>query len=488
MIEKVKKTTFGVLVKYLIYFILVYALCSTIICLSGYDLYNRGYKYQAFVVAAVLLLGSGAVGLSRILERWHGKQVIITGLALANLLMAYFLVSFWTVPVSDYSNVFQIAIKMADGTYDIVHEKPYGYGYLYNWQTGMAFLESLIFKVIKPSSVPLKLLNVILINLTLILTYITVKTLGGKRRASFVFLLMSLFYPMIVSVGQISNQNVVAPLILWLILLIERNRFFAAGIMVAIINFIRPLGIILIIAVGVLLVVRLLSRQQGWKVILRQAVWFATPWIAVTVILNAAMLCLGYAEGPMSSPTLPYFKFYQGLYIEEWNNPAEKIESLGGDVEKYNEWTRDQVQEAYTRRPLETIANNFRKMTMLLGMYDWKFAYSYNQDFPEFTSPAIVFGVTIGWAEYILLLLLCLLGFGAYHKAHSLDFVQILFIGMVCVYFFVEAWPDYRYDFYSLMFIIASYAYPLRVKREEAAKGPQRAPMQSPQEVGGEIP
>lgn len=55
-------------------------------------------------------------------------------------------------------------------------------------------------------------------------------------------------------------------------------------------------------------------------------------------------------------------------------------------------------------------------------------------------------------------------GLASYHERFRIDFVQILFIGLVCVYFFIEAWPDYRYDFYSLMFIMASYAYPLGLK------------------------
>ena len=453
----------AVLVKYWIYFILAFALCATIICIAGYDPYGRGFSLNLAVIAFALLIGAGCLFLPKLLAKSNEKLTLTAGLAIANIMMAYFLLSFWTVPVSDYSGIFQMGIDMAEGSYDINAEIPYGYGYLYNWQTGMAFLESLVFRLIRPSSIPLKIINVILINSTLLLTYLTVKRLAGKRRAAFSFLMMCLFYPMLVSVGQLSNQNVAAPLILILILLIRSKRFLWAGVIVPIINFVRPLGPILIIAVAVLLLYRLLGRRQQWREICRQAAAFAIPLILITVALNAAMIRLGYASGPVSNATLPYFKFYQGLFIEEWNNPATKIEEFGGDVERYNSWTRDRVIEAYTQRPCTTIAHNFKKMALLLGMYDWKFAYSYNQIFPEFNSLRVSAGVAFGWAEYLVLVILCLIGFGAYHRRHGVDFVQILFIGMVSVYFFIEAWPDYRYDFYSLMFIFASYQKKWRI-------------------------
>lgn len=465
MFTLARPSAFSLFVKCLIYFILGFALVATVVCICGYDPYRRGFNDYLWVPVFAMVAGAGIYLWARILHRFTEKQVVWTGLALANLLMAFFLLSFWTVPVSDYSNVFGMGVEMANGTYDIDTKIPYGYGYLYNWQTGMAFLESLFLRFGHPSAIPLKILNVFLINATLLLTYVVVKRLADRLRAAFSFLPMCVFYPMLVSVGQLSNQNVVAPLILILILLIERHRYLWAGILVPIISFVRPMGTILVIAVAVWLLYLLLRRLEPWKTVCRQAAAFAVPFIILTVVLNAAMIGLGYAKGPVSSPTLPYFKFYQGLYIEEWNDPAEKIESFGGDVDKYNAWTREQVMEAYRDRPGETIGNNFKKMAMLLGMYDWKFAYSYNQIFPEFDSRAVSIGVAFGWAEYLVLIVLCLLGFGAYHRRNGADFVQILFIGLVCVYFFIEAWPDYRYDFYSLMFIIASFAYPLKPLR-----------------------
>lgn len=454
-------SAFGLLIKYLIYFILAYALCATVICISGYDLYHRGFNDNIYVLAFALFVAFGVIAVSRQLFRLSVKAVIIGGLVSANVIMGYFLASFWTVPVSDYSNVFQMGMQMADSTYDIDAQLPYGYGYLYNWQIGMGFFESLLFRVVRPSSIPLKILNVLFINLTLILTYFTVKVLANQRRACFAFLLMCFYYPMLVSVGQLSNQNVAAPLILLLILLIKNNRFFWAGVLIPFINFIRPLGIVLIIAVMVLLLYRLFCHREGLKTFALRLAMFALPLFLITTGMDNAMVNLGYANAPISRPTLPYFKFYQGLYIDEWNNPAIKIESFGGNVERYNEWTRKEVLEAYTVRPGETIMNNFRKMTMLLGMYDWKFAYSYNQLFPEFDSRSVSLSVAFGWAEYLILILLCLMGYSRYHRRHGVDFVQILFVGMVCVYFFVEAWPDYRYDFYSLMFLFASFAFPV---------------------------
>lgn len=444
---------FNRIIKCLIYFILAYALVSTIVCLCGVDLYGREFNDHLLVVLFLLCIGVALYYLP--MHFMQKRYVIPAGFFASNAIMIYVLCTANTIPVSDYYNITDMALTMSADGYDARELRYDSYGYIFNWQVGIAWLESVLFQIYRPSITLLKVFNLVIINLTLLLTYYTSKFLTNEKSALLSFLLICLFYPMLVSVGQLSNMNIAAPLILCLIILIKKRYFLLAGILIPCISFIRPVGIILAIAVICLLIYNLVNRMIKFQTFVVKVLIFIVPYITTTVAIDSMVMEANLATTPVSRPTLPYFKFYQGLSIKEWNNPIRKIEEFDKDINKYNAWSKAEVIKAYTTTPVKTLGNNFLKMTMLLGMYDWKFAYTYNQIFPEFPTKEVSACVAFGWAQYIFLLLLCLQGYKNYYRRHCVDYVQILFIGMVCVYFFIEAWPDYRYDFYTLMFIFA---------------------------------
>lgn len=441
------------LIKYLVYFILLYALCSCILCVCGFDLYGLSFssRWIVWISTALLLISVAFIPVGRL----PFPAVMGAGFLLANLVMWRVAAYSHTVPVSDWGNIFNAAFLMEEGNFDANNLPDVYYTNLYNWQTGIAWFESMLFRLFRPSVVMLKVLNWILINVTIGLVYCIGKKFIGRRGAMLSFLLISIFYPMLVAVGQFSNQVLVTPLLLVFILLISRGHYLWAGLLMPCISFLRPVGPVLWVTVLIFIVCMAISRKMALRKALLNAVVFTVCGMAVTTAIDYACMYTGYARGPVSRSPIPYFKFYQGLYISEWNNPADKIAEFDGDFEKYNEWTRGELRKAYTENLGQTLKNNFLKMTMFLGTYDWKFAYTYNQIWPDLSSSALSRDVAVGWGEYMALLILCLAGYGRYFRRRKIDYLQILFIGFVAVYFFIEAWPDYRYEIYPLMFIIA---------------------------------
>lgn len=444
-------------VRGMIYFILAYAIVSCIVCLCGLEFFGirQRFEFLAWILIPFFLF---LLYRSRKLENTvllKGKRFFWIGLAVANCVMLAILFSFNTQPISDYSGIYDMACKMHDGTFDVSSMNALDYEKVFNWQIGIAWLESLIFKSYHVSVNALKFANLLFINATLVLTYYVARLLRGEQSARVSFVLMSCFYPVLVSVGQFSNNNVVAPLLLVFILLIAKKRYIAAGILLPVISFIRPLGIIVLLALGVLMVYKVITRRFSWRKISLTCLKFAIPFLLTTWIIDEACIRAGYADAPVSKPTLSYFKFHQGLNIKSWEGPFDDLQRFDGDYEAYNEWEKNLVKDKYLNEPVKTLSNNFLKMIMFLGQYDWKFAYTYNQSPPNFNSRLISCCVVFGWAQYFVLIILCIFGYGSYVKERGVDLLQILFIGIICVYFFIEAWPSYRYEIYPFMFIFA---------------------------------
>lgn len=443
----------GRLFKYLIYFIFIYAIASNVVCLFGVEFFGISFGFEWLVWLFTALLGALVFFLPKV--KLTEKRGLITGFVLMNGIMVTVLGTFNTQPVSDYYVIYTMAVDMAGGNFDIHKYAPWSYEYLFNWQLGIAWIESLIFRLFAHSLTLLKLVDLALINLTAWLVYVYARRRLGSREATYSFLAFSVFYPVLICVGQFSNQIVVTPLILLFLLLIDKEHYLIAGVLLPIISLVRPIGIVLLLAVVILLIYRGIHNKTRWNNTLKHLAFFILPCVGVSFLISGLFVRNNLADSDIYTAKLSYFKFHQGLNIDSWEGPAERVESLGGDIDAYNEWEKNVVKEAYTSQLPSTIGNNFRKMTMFLGSFDWKFAPTYNLVVPEFNNPVITTCVSFGWAEYFVCLVAALMGYKIYRRRNGLDLFQVLFVGLVCVYFFIEAWPGYRYELYPFVIILA---------------------------------
>ena len=445
---------FDSVIKYFIYFIFGYALVSCVLCLCGLEFYGIAFHDEPLVCVFFIIIFF-ALGKIRSPHLSH-RNLVLSGFIVANVIMLTILFSYKTRPISDAWLVYNGGRLMAEGNFDVSTFDVCNYFYVFNWQIGLAWFESLFFRIIgRPSFIALQAFNLVLINATLLLTYRLAGLVLNRKYALNSFLLMCCFYPVLVTVGQIYSNQVVTPLILLFLILTVKRRYVFAGILLPILSFIRPIGIILFIAIVLFLIYEIVTKKIPCLKGLKRIIYFIVPCVLVSTAINLSCIYAKYTDSNVSEAKIPYFKFYQGLNIEEWVSPFPDIERFDGNLDAFNEWQRDCVIEAYIENPGATLGNNFLKMIMFLGSFDWRFAYTYNLVIPEFSNPVLSVCVSFGWAEYAMLIVLCLFGYGVYFKRRNADVVQILFIGMVTVYFFIEAWPSYRYEIYPLMFIFA---------------------------------
>ena len=456
--------------KYILFFLIGFAIISCIICLCGLDfgglIFNdRWLAWLSAVAVFISVIWFGSTN--------HPHRLVVAAFIIANTVMLTVLLTFNTLPVSDYWHVYDTAKLMAEGNLDINALPENHYLNLNTWQIGVSWFVSLIFRIIGPSFTALKILNLILINLTLYTLYRIAKSTAGERGASAITLFAGCFYPVLVTVGQFSNQNLEALLLLCFIALLNNKKFFWAGLLLPVISFIRAVGIVCLIAFVVYRLFLWLNKQIDLKTTLRNLAAFLIPFLILTAAIDYACVRAGYAREAVSRTPYPYYKFYVGLdykgdYLLQSN---EQLIEWKGTVAEYNQLQKEALVKAYTQDIGSTLANNTIKSVMFLGYLDWKFTNVYNHTFPVIPNKVVSLCVAVGWGEYLILLLLCFAGIASYCRRQGIDYLQILLIGMIGVHFFVEAWPDYRYDIYFLMLILASDGVNVIVNRCRAYGG-----------------
>lgn len=454
-LKKTNQTDMKSIVRIITIAIFSFMILSCLICFCGLDFFSLNFQDRWLSWLTIVIL---IPSFYYIAKTDNHKFFIFGGFLLANAIMGAILLSFNTMPVSDYWMLHEMGKKMAAGNFNI-HDYPENYyGNVFNWQIGIVWLQSIIFKTAWTSFTILKVINLIIINLTIFVTYLLCKNISDKRSASAIFLLMCVFYPVLVTVGQFSNQNVEALLLLLFIYLVNKKHFILAGSLLPIISFIRPVGIV---CVGAFLIWQLLiffTKQIDLKKAIFSTLKFIIPFLLISISIDTLCRKADYVTKSVSSPTLPYYKFHVGISYDG-QNLYRAIEKLSDDnigIDELNEWQKNEVKEAYTSNLFNTLGNNVIKMIMFTGYFDWKYTNVYNHVEPNLDNKIVNKCVAIGWGEYLLLLILATLGISMYQKKNGLNYLTILFICFIGAYFFIEAWPDYRYDLYFLMFIYAS--------------------------------
>lgn len=392
-------------------------------------------------------------------KAFSDKALLLVGFAVANVAMFVSLVSFDTEPCSDYKVIYNLACDMVNGDYDASALSPCNYLYIYNYQIGIASFISLIFRLFGINMLILQIFCLLLINLTLWLTYRIARKLCGSRAAVFSLLLFASFYPVLVTVNQFTNQHIALPLILLALECISSRKWYlwaSAGAITAVMNFLRSEGII-IIATALLYAIILICKERKQPSLLKSNILNILLLLAIYVFVqkgfDTLMQSADYYDGCISKNNVPYFKFHKGL--TGYDQP--EVYNFDCDVDSFNIWERQQVVDAVVKSPASTAAYVSNKMIRYLGEFDWKFENTYNHDSKyTLTYPVKAF-VMFGWGQYLVVVFLALFGFYFWRKSHLIDQYQIYYIGITTVYFLIEAFSSYRYESYPILFIFAGF-------------------------------
>ncbi len=373
-----------------------------------------------------------------------------------------------TNPVSDYRVLIEGAIKMASGNFSDNFDKT-NYFYFYNYQVGYAAYLALVIKLLGQTLLGLKIIEVIFITSSVLLIHEITKKLLGYKSAAIASIIYSLFIFNILGSSIINNQHLSALLMLlglYFFIIGRKISVFTSGVVFAIMNDIRPIGIIILIGVAFFTFYEI-TKEKKWKKHLLKFTIFIISYFITISIINTAFLSLKLTPTPISNSNVPYYKFVIGLGVKNGSlfgyqtvnakktNVYFDLKSLNFDYNRYNKecvaFIKERIQD-FKNTPNFLI----EKMRFFMGEKDHQYTFALK---PEALNSSFIKNLTtFGHFQYLFLLLFALLMMIIIirKKTYELTLIHILFIGFILVHMFVEAQTRYRYEAYIFIIILGA--------------------------------
>lgn len=465
------KTILDVIIRFFIIAIQLFTLVSFIVCnvifMSKYSEVFSIKEWIWFLPACLLIISTYL--LARFLEKNRKEStVIIIGLLLANLLFVFFICSYPTEPVSDWQLVWNAANQMANGTFTggitpghYMHEIPY--------QQGMALLESYVIKIFGIQYSVFKALNVLIMDGILLCIYHFSKRKSSQRAAVYVYISSSVFLCWAMSVPQFTNHQIGTLLMLITLYCFEKEAPWyglLSGAVLALMNYLRPMGILLVVTYFCYTVYELFSKKPFAKAIAKLALCLVT-YYGCSFLIDSYMIGKGYTDTYISrSNRNLYHKITYGLYDSKIDGTIAKYDY---DYEAYDAAFKEEITEQLTNHKKELLENIANKMCRYLGMFDYAFEMTYNHDQTVWSAYPVKAYYSVQWFQYVIYSGLALLGYLGYIKIHHPDLYQIFFVGNTLVYLFVEAFSTYRFENYFYVLFLAGYGL-CRISELQAEK------------------
>lgn len=445
-------------IRFLIYGILGFSLFGFAVCIVRFPLaYPNQFSVREIVwiiPAAALMCGIYFAG--RFFQNKKECRLVITMVGIEIIFGIVMILTYNTRPVTDYSNIWKGANEMAVNAFtDGI--TPGTYFYNYTWQIGITAFESIFVRIFGSDFTVLKIFNCILIIATDYIVYRLCKSQFGYKTACYAYVLSAAFMPWVMSIPQFTNHHIGILFLLSALWLINKDKWYTyliAGVLTALLNVVRPLGIIVVLSAVCFAAYRLI-KTLNWKYIIKIAALILAYMIVLTAF-NRLFISLNYTDMNVSEARVPYFKFQKGLYGYDWPQTAE----FDNDYEAYNAAMKTELTGKITHEFPSVVVFVTKKMITYLGLFDYQFEMTYNHDMDFWTQYPVKALYSTSWFQYIAMLVISLYGAKKYFaKFGGIDIYQVFFIGNTFVYIFIEAFSSYRFESYFFLIILTAAGF-----------------------------
>ena len=375
-------------------------------------------------------------------------------------------------PVQDFRTMYTAAQELAQG----------GRGYLdniyyYNWayQTGFVVYERLLLKLFGPGQLSLQVMNAVWMGGIGVLVHRIALCILPARAAVCAGLLYAVYPAPYFLAAVLTNQHIcVFFLYLAVWLLIRRQELSVggavlAGGVIAIGNIMRPIGVVLILAVVCWQIVRcLLHRGRDWKRTLGYLAAVVITYTMIFSLASAAIVWSGINPEGLSN-NQPMWKFVLGFNQESsgaWNR-YDYENYLMLPTEEADAVMREVVKERLSVEPIALLKLAVRKSAVMWGdleyMY-WGFGHlDGSQKIGFLTVDQCTQILALGdKGVYLVCFALALLGIlsllkrGTYYGGGAL-LLSFLLCGYYAVHLIVEVQARYRYFLIPAVAVLAGY-------------------------------
>ena len=379
----------------------------------------------------------------------------ILGFLFSNVIFVTVLLTYDTKPVSDWEYVWKAAVKMANGTFTdgikpgtYLHEIPY--------QLGLSYFESILIRIFGTSYWVLKILNLILLNFITWSTYHFSKRKASEEVANYAYVAACMFLCYLMTVGQFTNHQIGFVFLYLSLYLYEKGRFSLcclAGMMAAGLNFVRPMGIMVVATIFVY-AIYLLTKSIRRIPAITNFLGFYISYRLVLLLLDLLLLNMNYTDEYMSKSTRNlYHKITYTTYESKIDG---RIAEYNYDYEAYDDAYKAEIIDMVMNHPQVIAKNVANKMVRYLGLFDYLFELTYDHDESIWRKYPIKAIYSTQWFQYVIFLCIALYGY-IKKKPREIDIYQIFFIGNTFVYLFVEAFSTYRFVNYFYFLYLVGY-------------------------------
>jgi hypothetical protein len=441
------------LIGILVVSIISFFICNIVMMLSYPEIFS--YVEWIWLIPAIILVWINMrVGKNLIVNNVCHISPNVVGFLFCNMSFITVLLTYDTKPSSDWQFVWNAANEMVNGTFTdglergaYMHEIPY--------QLGFAFVESLVIRLFGSSYWIFKLFNLLLMNFITWSTYHFSLRKASLDVARFAYVSSCMFLCYLMTVGQFTNHQLGFVLLYLSLWLFEKNMFLTcccAGISAACLNFVRPMGIMIVASVLFYTIYILLNDLNK-----RKAIWnfigFYLCYYLFLLLFDLLLLGMNYTDDYVSRSTR---NMYHKISYTTYDSKIDgRIADYNYDYDAYNKAYKEELVDMVINHPKEIAVNVTNKMIRYLGMLDYLFEMTYDHDETVWKKYPIKAFYSIQWFQYVIFLTIALYGFIEYRKSNRIDLYQIFFVGNTFVYFFVEAFSSYRFvNYFYILFLV----------------------------------
>ncbi|KAF1295619.1 hypothetical protein BAU15_03505 [Enterococcus sp. JM4C] len=440
-----------ILVRLAKYFLLsVTALFFLGIAIISLFYFNAGYlPFELTIIGSVLLvlitlLGVLLLGFLLIQLRSKIHSVALL-LGVAFLLRLLWILLVQTEPEQDFLKMYQAALRFSEGDFGFMTDSRYFV--VSPYQLGFVLYEGLLIKIIGPSVIGLKLINVIVSTVTVYMTYIIGQRIFDKKVALLSGWFVALYIPNIVLTSVLTNQIIALFIFLAAIyLFLRNNRWFpVVGFLLFIGNLTRPLASILLIA---FLLYGLFFQLPSQKKKLTYLILLATIPLTFFVsgkLTDQVLLASDITEVPISTVN-PYWKLALGLNLEtegHWNREDyQTVNTLETQVQR--DAAAKKLIHQRTKNPGDLAKLMVKKFKRMWNDFDSSISWA--TDFKEhFLLKKLLLFLGQKIQYYFLILGAFFFILKPSNKKAALFLLLIIIFGYALVHQIVEIQTRYRY-------------------------------------------
>ena len=387
-------------------------------------------------------------------------------------------------PVQDFKTMYDAAVLLSQGDHSYLDLT-----YFFHWAYQSAFVayEAVVIRIFGEGLLPLQLLNALFMSGIVCLVYLIGKRFLPNKIAMTIALLYAVYPAPLVLAGVLTNQHLCTFLLylsIWILIREDELSFSSAiiaGIVIALGNAIRPIGVVLILAFILSGLLRTLVTQRA-KLLPAMLPWFsvAVSYFLAFTLLSSVIIWTDVNPHGLSN-NQPMWKFLVGLNHEtsgRWNRDDYEMYGLLPTEEGADAMT-DEVLNRLSEGPVALGELALSKSSIMWGSYEdfyWGFHSQSSEDalFDTISWKAVQYGLAqLDKGLYLLIFAFALLGllhlFRSGIKNTSTLLLTFLFCGYYAVHLIVEVQPRYRYFIMPTIFLLAGIGlhtlYSLRKER-----------------------